>query len=85
MENGNHQRLGGDEAPDSPMAFSVPTSLQEYIRRSVSRLSSCRRRNYLVLFTVLLLLLCWPSTVVLLKFRLNFVSLQVDDAVMQAL
>ena len=50
MENGthdgNHQRRGGGEALDSPIAFTVPYSLQDYIRRSVSPLKSCRRGNY---------------------------------------
>lgn len=26
---------GGEEAPESPLVFSVPTSLQEYMSRSV--------------------------------------------------
>lgn len=40
MENSHQQGVG--ETPDSPLAFSVPTSLQDYIRRSV-----CRRRKVL--------------------------------------
>lgn len=29
-----HHR-GGDQTPDGPLVFSVPTSLQEYVSRSV--------------------------------------------------
>lgn len=31
---------GGDETPDSPLVFSVPTSLQEYMSRSASSRNS---------------------------------------------
>ena len=53
MEQNSHQR-GEDETPDSPLSFSVPTSLQDYIRRSV-----CGRRKYHGIIYTAVLLLCF--------------------------